>query len=400
MTRSWFPPLILAGSVVVHGCNREQGEPTTPGPSAMSSQPLGTATEEGTGAALAPEPEPVENSRSAAVELPETAEVIAGDPRNANIEISAYAVGQGGLVIDLSSVPADKSRADVFRVLLQLAQRLQDRGFDDVVLAYRGEPRFMIDGAYFAEIGRSAATENPIYLMRTFPSRLRRLDGTFAFAAPAGPVLQGLSEELAAFAAAHDEWYLGDELSRLQSALPAAGTVAAPTSPSGPSIAGEMPEGTGQAPVDPLSRYDVALSTDPMTDATQVIVSLQAEESQVTYYGGEVRPTLAVRCADSDTNVYVAFGFHVDGDYRGNVRARIRYDGGEPERLTLSESTTRTAAFFPRPLNHLREMFRHTEMLIEVEESLGGSRVARFNIEGLEAATAPIREHCNWTVEP
>lgn len=52
------------------------------------------------------------------------------------------------------------SRADVFRVLLQYAQRIQSKRFDTVQLAYKGKTKFLLDGDYF---------QNPVYTMRTFP---------------------------------------------------------------------------------------------------------------------------------------------------------------------------------------------------------------------------------------
>ncbi|PRQ06568.1 hypothetical protein [Enhygromyxa salina] len=140
-------------------------------------------------------------------------DVITGDSRNAGIEVQVHLghyLNPDVLVYDLREVGPDKAPIDVFRVFLQYADAMQGERFETVELAFRGETKFVLDGAGFQEIGRDFADENPMYTIRTFPERLRTPDGRAAFQRWEGGALGVLSQQMDDFSEFQDRWYIGE----------------------------------------------------------------------------------------------------------------------------------------------------------------------------------------------
>ncbi len=112
------------------------------------------------------------------------------------------------MVFDLHDISGEKSRLDVTRVLLQFAERIQDQRFDRAILAFQGSPRFVLEGAYFQELGAEYQTQNPAYTLRTMPQNTYNLDGTAAFSTWEGGLLGVLGRQMEDFGELHDRWYL------------------------------------------------------------------------------------------------------------------------------------------------------------------------------------------------
>lgn len=140
-------------------------------------------------------------------------EVIQEDGRNSGVSVSAhynYYLDPSTLVYDLRDVSMTNSKADVFRVLLQYAAKVKSRRYDQVHLAFRGETKFVIDGGYFQQLGDEYGAQNPVYTMRTFPSHLKRPDGSEAYGTWTGGLLGVLGKEMEDFNDFHDRWYFRD----------------------------------------------------------------------------------------------------------------------------------------------------------------------------------------------
>ena len=136
-------------------------------------------------------------------------EVLSADSRNEGIAVRAHYrryVQPSTLVIDLREVSGPKSRVDVFRVLLQFADKMKSKSFDKVFLASSGTDRFILDGSYFKLLGMEYPEQNPIYTMRTFPSHLMKLDGTAAYGQWEGGLFAVVEKELTDFGDFVDGW--------------------------------------------------------------------------------------------------------------------------------------------------------------------------------------------------
>lgn len=140
-------------------------------------------------------------------------DVVSADPRNSGIECKVHFrnyIDADIIVFDLRRVGGDKSPADVFRVLLQFAERVKAQRYQLVELEYQGSVRFLVDGGYFRRLGREYGSQNPVYTMRTFPEHVQRPDGEPAFSSWAGGLLGVISRQMDDFNEFHRQWYIGD----------------------------------------------------------------------------------------------------------------------------------------------------------------------------------------------
>lgn len=134
------------------------------------------------------------------VERPVSKE-LATDVRNSEYSLKAhfrYYADISTLVLDLSDVE-QVAPADLFRGLFQSSKALHDsrRQFDRVVLARSGKPVFVMEGDDFFSIGSEyGAGQNPVYLIRTLPEKLRRPDGMAAFGTWEGGWLGVLAKQM------------------------------------------------------------------------------------------------------------------------------------------------------------------------------------------------------------
>lgn len=84
------------------------------------------------------------------------------------------------LTLDMRNVESI-SPVGAFRALFDAADTLAAAGrrFDHVTLAYNGQPRFILSGDDFHTLGvERSGGQNPIYMIRTLPEKLRLPDGT------------------------------------------------------------------------------------------------------------------------------------------------------------------------------------------------------------------------------
>lgn len=137
-------------------------------------------------------------------------EVLEKDPRNNGVEVSVHYksyVNPSVLVYDLRGISGTNSKLDVMRVLLQFADRVKDKKFDKVELAFRGETKFLLDGDYFQKLGREYSFQNPVYTTNHLPQNVKRPDGTEAFPTWTGGWLGVATKQMQDFNDFHDQWY-------------------------------------------------------------------------------------------------------------------------------------------------------------------------------------------------
>ena len=135
------------------------------------------------------------------------------DARNAGVHTwihYEYFINPSTLVIDLRDVDSDKSTADVFRALFQIAEEFEGRDFSKVYLSSKGTKKFYIQGAYFEELGSSYSYQNPIYLLRTFPENTFLLDGTKAYSTRTGGALGVMNKQMEDLNELAQDWFMED----------------------------------------------------------------------------------------------------------------------------------------------------------------------------------------------
>ena len=129
------------------------------------------------------------------------ARALAADSGNSGIDLAARYEGywdSSVLILDL--VRAEQRGADhFFRALFQAAEAMHDEGnrFDSVRLARDGHTVFLLDGSDFRTLGEQFAhAENPVYMVRTLPAKLKHPGGSSAYAQWTGGWLGVLSREM------------------------------------------------------------------------------------------------------------------------------------------------------------------------------------------------------------
>ncbi len=141
------------------------------------------------------------------------ADVLKSDSRNSGIHMIAHYgnhIVPSVLVLDLRKVSGKNSAADVFRVLLQYAEAIQKKEFETVYLNYKGKTKFVLEGAYFRELGKEYDFQNPVYTMRTFPENVYTPDGEKAFPSWTGGLIGVAGKQMEDFAEFHQQWYINE----------------------------------------------------------------------------------------------------------------------------------------------------------------------------------------------
>jgi hypothetical protein len=140
-------------------------------------------------------------------------EVLKADLRNKGVNVSVHFskyINTSEIIFDLRDVSGSNNPADITRILLQYAQQLKERQLDRVILAFRGNHKFQLKGAYFRTLGEEYGTQNPVYTMRTFPENVYELGGTAAFGTWTGGLLGVVGKQFDEFNEFHKQWYLMD----------------------------------------------------------------------------------------------------------------------------------------------------------------------------------------------
>ncbi|MCE6958065.1 hypothetical protein LAZ40_03215 [Cereibacter sphaeroides] len=116
------------------------------------------------------------------------------------------------IVFDLWKAGPEASAASVLGAFFDFAQEMKDRRFEEVLLAWRGDVRFRLDGDDFREIGVERDWQNPVYVVRTFPEKLRTPEGRPAFESWSGGLIGVLGAQMDDVNSFADAWFRKDVL--------------------------------------------------------------------------------------------------------------------------------------------------------------------------------------------
>ena len=130
-------------------------------------------------------------------------------------DVTGYAYYQYGvvpnkIVFDVWDVGYNASPADVFGAFLDFSYEMRGREFDEVILSFKGEQKFLLPGAYFRRVGVERSHANPVYLIRTLPENALKPTGGHAFSKWTGGALGVLSRQMEDVNEMADAWFLDD----------------------------------------------------------------------------------------------------------------------------------------------------------------------------------------------
>jgi hypothetical protein len=135
---------------------------------------------------------------------------ISEDHRNMGLSISAhyeYYLNPNVLIINVKKVSGSNAPADVFRVLLQFAEKMQKSKYEYVHLQSKGNFKYMVTGEYFSTLGREYSFQNAAYTIRTFPENVYLKNGEKAFSSWSGGIIGVMKEQMEDFNRFTTKWF-------------------------------------------------------------------------------------------------------------------------------------------------------------------------------------------------
>lgn len=139
--------------------------------------------------------------------------VLSDDSRNKGIKVWVHYkwfINPTELTYDLRTISNDNSPLDVNRVMLQFAEKVQDREFKKVYLSYNGEDKFYFKGGYFQNLGKEYGVQNPIYTLRTLPENVYQLNGELKYGVWEGGWLGVMGKQMEDLNSFAEDWFLND----------------------------------------------------------------------------------------------------------------------------------------------------------------------------------------------
>lgn len=146
-------------------------------------------------------------------ELQSAMNQVLSNERNQNIKVLVSvkeSENSQELVYDLVNITGEVSSADVFRVLLQFSEQVQEKPFDLIRLCYKGKEKFLLKGQYFQKIGKEYSFQNPVYTARTFTENVFNIDGSRAYPTWTGGMIGVVRKQMEDFNDFNRKWYVYD----------------------------------------------------------------------------------------------------------------------------------------------------------------------------------------------
>ncbi len=107
-------------------------------------------------------------------------------------------------------------------------------------------------------------------------------------------------------------------------------------------------------------------------------------------------PLLTLSCKENSLQAYV-FGIAPQPDPRSDLSsARLRFDKAEAQTLKMVRAVADDALFFRQPLEIVRTMINHDQMLFGFTSVDSELLMATFDLRGLSEALSPLQEECAW----
>ena len=107
-------------------------------------------------------------------------------------------------------------------------------------------------------------------------------------------------------------------------------------------------------------------------------------------------PLLTLSCKENSLQAYV-FGIAPQPDPRSDLSsARLRFDKAEAQTLKMVRAVADDALFFRQPLEIVRTMINHDQMLFGFTSADSELLMATFDLRGLSEALSPLQEKCAW----
>jgi len=130
-----------------------------------------------------------------------------------------------------------------------------------------------------------------------------------------------------------------------------------------------------------------------LDDSTSYFIMLDAEDS-IRAWLRDPTPSLIIRCEASRYDVYIFADTQLDSTLDDEVFTRVRYGNDPPVSVTMSESTTGEAMFFPNGRATVRNLLAVDRLVVGFTPFNANPVEAVFDLTGIETAIRPLFDEC------
>lgn len=141
-----------------------------------------------------------------------------------------------------------------------------------------------------------------------------------------------------------------------------------------------------------IGKWGQSIDTDPMTDKTIVVLSLNSE-NRISNSFSYVQPTLLIRCKNNRTEVFINWDVYLGLD---STSVTTRVDKNSKVTRSWGISTDTKATFAPYGYSFAKKLIGHKKLVAEVTPYGANPTTVTFNIDGIDNAIKPLRKECGW----
>jgi type VI secretion system protein VasI len=162
-------------------------------------------------------------------------------------------------------------------------------------------------------------------------------------------------------------------------------------------ISGRSPEITSLAT---SGNWLIKKETSKLTDDTNVYMTVRSDEIINCGWNKGDNIILTLRCMENTTAFIITTDCHMtSSEYNDYGDVTYRIDDQKARTVSMEESTDSKALGLwsgEKSIPVIKQLFSGKQLITRMTPFSQSPFTATFNIEGLEAASRPLREACGW----
>lgn len=144
--------------------------------------------------------------------------------------------------------------------------------------------------------------------------------------------------------------------------------------------------------------WTVETTTSPIDDTKTVVLSVAADNEITGWPALKVRPSLILRCKESNVDVYVVTGMAAAGE---ETPVTMRLDKREARRSSWLNSTSRDSIFYPDgSASFVGDLAESETLLVELTPFNSSPTLATFKLVGMRKHVAALYTACAAAFAP
>lgn len=140
-------------------------------------------------------------------------------------------------------------------------------------------------------------------------------------------------------------------------------------------------------------KWRMHTSRSKIDDTNNVYLTLVAENTFDNGFNKYVWPVIYLGCSENKTEFSINFDTFLGLD---TISVLHRIDKKKARTTRWNISTNNLAVFVRSPINFIRKLIRHEDLLIQITPYGENSVTAEFFLQGLSGAIKPVQKACGW----